>query len=292
MGINKNNILGMNILANLRLHKINQNQLSTNVNIDKSTISRYISGKASITREHLDKIAFFFNTTPEALLHGDFSNISGEFKNPENLFIYCSMLFPLTMDYSAYKNPHYKTAFDTHKLLFDHLAKLDYNIFAEVDTDKIIDEYLLAMEDEEIKLVSLANLFSVFFIFTVFWKSFVLYSSCDYNNLPYLAKKYITLKEHQDIQSDLADSESEYRSMVNDPEFIPEILDQLGKLKDDEAWSDLADYYICLLFVFGLFPNGFSDLQNKEFGFELLAIFSACGNQFADNYISKLVTTE
>ncbi len=292
MGINKNNALGMNILANLRLNKINQNQLSTDTDIDKSTISKYINGKATITRDHLDKIAYYFNTTPETLLNSNLSQISGELKDPQNIFKYCSMLFPLTMDYSAYENPHFEKAFNAHKRMFECLAKMDFVGMDENDIDIVLDEYELAMENKDIELVSLANSLSVFFVSMLFMKCFSLISTHHYNELPYQAKKGLTLKEHQEIQTDLAGSESEFHSIIDDPDFLVEMLDSLGKLKNSEYWSDLSDYYICLLFVFGLISNSFSDMQNKEFGINLLSVFATCGNQYADNYITKMITTE
>ena len=76
-----------------------------------------------------------------------------------------------------------------------------------------------------------------------------------------------------------------FEEFLNDEEML-EIVDYLLLLiKRSFEWSDLADYYIALRYVFSLVDNDLGMEINKRIGVEFLSSFALVKNSYAINYL-------
>ena len=285
-----NKRVGRNLNALILKHNIKQSRIVEETGIDKSTISKYINGSLRISKNHLKMLSEYFNVTQESLLNGDYTRIKGDFKNPEEFCRNCYKLLPVFFEEGRYDDSHFLEAHEKHRQLFDKLKNDDSDI-DDIDIDSIQDEYKLAMQDEKAKYVSIANYLSITFLKLFIMKGTAAIQSKDYNELSLQIRKNIILspEEHLDFQKDFNGAEEEYRNYVTNEGFLGDLIDYFDILKNNPYWNILADYYICLQFIADAFPNNFTAQQNEEFGATMLIIFAACGNQFADNFVTLLL---
>lgn len=88
--------------------------------------------------------------------------------------------------------------------------------------------------------------------------------------------------------SDELEDDTPFQDMIKDPEFHQEINRLMRHLKRNPDWADLADYYVCLQYVFAAVDNDFSDQLNQEFGIELMLKFRSLRNKYAKTYVSVI----
>jgi len=72
---------------------------------------------------------------------------------------------------------------------------------------------------------------------------------------------------------------------LDDPEF-EEMMSQLKiTLKKSARWSDLADYYLALQYVWNLVDNDLTADYNRRVGFEMLKTLISVENMYAARYL-------
>lgn len=286
---------GINIINLLRIYDIkSQNQLADDLDIDPGRMSKYINGKVEPSRNDLIKLAHYFSESPESLLYGDYSRVLGNKIDTNDLFIKYSQLFPVFVSEKSRNNQHFMKAFVEQEKIIERLHNLFF-YFEDVDIDMIFDEYENSVEtDKSIEKEVYANCLSLLFLYIILGRcKSVLSAGID--QLPLLVKKDLHNDEKRYFynmnREVLISGDLEFRKMIDDPEFHELLEESYYKLKGSSEWADLADYYICLQYIWGAVTNTFSYVQNKKFGQELLITFANCGNPYADDYLNTMFIT-
>ena len=93
----------------------------------------------------------------------------------------------------------------------------------------------------------------------------------------------------KEAKEDVLDEEyTPFENIICDKEYEKEMNHRLRILKRSGKYSDLAEYYLCLQYVFGAIKNAFSYEQNQDFGLGIMYKMKKMGNRYANKYY-KLV---
>ena len=285
--MSEKNRFGINLLCLLRFHNISQSRLTEDLDINKSLISRYISGKIQPSSDNLQKLAAYFNIAPEALLKGDLSDLPKQANDGKDFYRKLNEMLPVFQTEKCMHNPHFRKAYEAHYSLFKRWSALDFRLDG-IDTEMIFAEYREAINDEDIQFEATANLLSMQFLSFASMRDLAL-SVADQDSMPLAAREQI--EENEKLRNHILSNQDEfeydareYWRLIREPEFQEQMLDHYCLLKSNSEWSGLADYYIGLQFYLGAVHNPFSFVQNREIGSELLAIQACCDNPYAERF--------
>ena len=274
--------IGNNIRHLREAYGESQEQLGFIIDVAKATISSYENGTREAKKEKLQAIATHFSVTLEELMYSDFSDIPKLVYDPNNM-ANIVLMFPYCVSEKALANEHFKCAYSYHKIIFEGLKKQSFEAFENIDI--CFDEYMVALESEESKDESAANLVCLFYLMMFCTKT-----------IPYLIKtesaaleltkasspnaKRIIEDNSPSFVTELEAAANEFRTAVSEEE----INYLLALLKDTTDWSDLAHYYLAMKYFWGLADNGFSMEYNRRIGAEMLRALGSIGNTFASNF--------
>lgn len=272
--------LGKNIKALRNAHGESQEKLAEAIYVEKTAISNYESGRRVPDKNIIASIAKYYMVSIEELLYSDLSGLGSIAVNPDILWKHIDIVFPIICSEIALENNYFKQAFNLHKEVFEQLKNLNLD-----NIDKFsdcVDKYYEAFNETTSKSESAGNILGILYFFSLimqipkfFEDKHALFIKLGENN-----------REIQEMAENPNDvfSEAE-KSFFNIEEFL-EILDELLPiLKKSAKWSELADYYLALRYIFALVDNDLSIEINKRIGVEFLSSFAFVENHYAINYL-------
>lgn len=71
----------------------------------------------------------------------------------------------------------------------------------------------------------------------------------------------------------------------NDNEMRKRMLERLTIVKRSNNWSDLADYYIALQYIYNIVDTDLSWGFNQRIGAEMMVAFAMVGNTYATRFM-------
>lgn len=282
---NKYYNLGLNILALRKAYGKSQLEMAMDLNVKDNTISQYETGTQVPTRDMILKIAKYFRITENELIYGDFSNlekidIDAEKIADLNYNIQCfDDMFPIICDDEALKNENFKKAYQINMQVHDIIAQ--GKDLEEEKIDELIELYEKAYKEGVIE--GIANI--------LWW--IMVYGYIIRMSTPSLVEKaetYSKLSPEQIMDETLLNIEDEEYSEEN-KEYEKEVLEYIVEtekdffkyikiLKRSTKYSDLADYYIALRYIFGLYNNSQTLELNRTIGTELSYTLDELGNKY------------
>lgn len=276
--------LGLNIRALRNAYGETQEELGEELGVEKNTVSNYENGKREPNKDMLSKMAKHYSVSVEELVNSDLTEI-GEITVDANAFWKnIETVFPLVESDQAMSNVNFKKAYKAHMQIYDGLHAL--NMDAMDSLEHCYEGYLEAYEDKESALEAAANFIAITFFLTMMWKL----TPEVFNNRPaallQAESKDNKVKEIIDnVSPDLEKDAKELLNYFEDPEMI-ELLDEMKtKLKHSHKYSEIADYYLALQYVYGLVNNGLDYQYNQRIGAEMMSAFLSVGNPYAARYL-------
>ena len=257
-----------------------------------STISQYETGDRIPERDTLIKIAKHYRITEDELINGDFShikNISNNIANDkERSKEMLDRFFPLISSESALDNVHFKAGYKIHIELYEDLVNgIDFD---EAKVEKCLESYEKAKDDGIIEACANILWWNMLIAF-----SFSFITPALYENPSVFRKEKLTIKEAikngflPSFEAEPTERESELAKTRM--EFIEEsqvqMIVNIYKLKHNETYSNLGDYYLALRHKFGLLSNSLSFEMNSAIGDEMLFDFSLMDNPYAKRFFDK-----
>ena len=278
--------LGLNILALRKAFGKSQLEMANDLDIKHNTISQYENGVQVPERDILLKIAKYFKITENELIYGDFSQLEkfdvSKLNDKELNKKYFENMFPIICCEDALKNNNFRDAYKYHIQVYN--AILENRDFDESNIKLFIELYKQAYKEDVVE--GIANI--------LWWT--MLEGLCISINTPYfndIIDIYSSLsleKLFEILFLNTEDKEYAERNKEYEKERLKYIVDtekdflqNISILKHTTKYSELADYYISLRYILGLYNNTLSIELNRTIGFEIYNTFEQLGNKYIKN---------
>lgn len=281
--LNTLDIIGKNIRSLRKSHKETQEELGKVLNVSKSTISMYENGNREVDADSLHLIAKHYGITAEELMYSIIPLL--DYQQPQitwdKLIDFTEAYFPIISTPEALQNPEFTKGYEILLDLFDRMRKNPRGILTGPILDRIKECFYVAMKDSSCSNEAAANLLSFFFLeySTISDKEETELAEAVMSGKgqkPDFTKKYI-LKNNTMIGK-RNEQKQKYAKTHNK---IIALL--ITKLKQSPNYSDLADYYIALRYLFDFCDNNLSPETNKLIGKELIKTFANLDNRHVKN---------
>lgn len=272
------NIFGENIKNLRKIYNETLEELGKSVNCAKTTIEGYESGRRKPDLQTARKIAMHYHKTVDELLFINLSKKNVQLNNVNieynNLIDSISNLFPIYSSEDMMKDVHFQRGYNCLKRI-EHAI---WNQESGVTGERLLDamgcflEIFPKFDAPEIS----ANLM---------WCLIMIWVCIgDIKEMNGVMQKILSKKcAPKDFIKILSNESKEIKELraqaISDLE--PIILLALQKLKGKEKWSDLADYYLSLTYIFGMIDSNLSSEMSFSVGIQMMLSFRRLGNVWA-----------
>lgn len=283
-----NSKIGTNIKNLRKAYGETQKELGAFLNLADTIISMYERGDNIPDRETLQMIAAHYGVSMEKILVEDLSNVDmEELKlNWEDITSLYDVMFPIISSEDALRDAYFKNAYEEN-LRFRKKIKNGMDIISDREIKRLIKQYELSYSENKI-LEAVANIVGIL-IST--------YINFDYDEAEKrgaaiyygkgaskgFAKKYL-LRSKKEIE--IEDSENQSQSTRK---IYQDVLEWVNILKKSQSYSDLADYYVALLFIRNIVDNNKGAILNGEFGLDMMMLLLEFDNKYAISYLKTIV---
>lgn len=271
--------LGKNIRALRNAHEETQEKLGYAIGVEKNAISYYENGKREPSNDVIASIARYYMISVEELLYSDLSGMDKIDVNPNILWENIDVVFPIIYTEGALKNEHFKNAFDIHNEVFNQLKNLSLDSVDRLSD--CVDEYFEAQNDLNSKVEAAGNIMGIFYFFSLVMQTPKFLK----NRSSVLLKISENNREIKKALEEPSPDFGDFEEFLNDEETLEFVDCLLLLIKRSFEWSDLADYYMALRYVFSLVDNDLGMEINKRIGVEFLSSFALVKNSYAINYL-------
>lgn len=282
--MNKKEIIGANIRSLRNAYDETQEELGEALNVEKTAISNYETGKREPDREMLTNIAKHFMVSVEELTKCDLSDLQRITVDNKAFLKNISIILPIAMSEDALKNKHFNEAYRYHKKVYDKLRENSMDGIEHVAI--CFEEYLEAYKEENIKPEAAANFWTLWNLTLLMFKTAPL-----------------AIKNRSAALMQVAERDSELRQVIDDPDSdfendakeavsileesgMAELMDELRiTVKKSSRWADLADYYLAMQYIWNFVDNEMDWEFNRKVGVEMLNAYVSVGNIYAARYL-------
>lgn len=222
--------------------------------------------------------------TIDDLAHQDLSNIGKLHFDNKVFFRKIDEILPLVSSDIALNNKSFQKAFIAHKAFY---SELEIESMAGVEQiEDCFEGYFEAENDETARYESAANFISLTFLFHMIFKNIPSVITNPPASLLQIAKTDKSAKKViYDPDPDLEEDFEEALTLFNDEEFQDKMDEYKYLLKHSAQYSELADYYLALQYVWNLVENGLSADFNRRLGIEMLNTLISVKNIYAARYV-------
>ena len=296
----KINKVGRNIMCLANAINETVTSIALKLEISSGHMSDIKYSKKNPKRQTLEKFAKYFGVSVESLMNDDFTELN-LLVDPARFARNIYTLLPLQVSSEALKNPGFAKAYAAQKRCYD--AEKDLKPIRDREEQKKLCEDMMTYfdlgESEDVSKAAIINGISFYFYYLLCLKSVEIISRYYYHfeHYPAMIEK---MKENnsdfkgmiESIENDDLPDGTPFQDVIHDDEFEETINEFLVDLKTVEGERDLAEYYLCLLYVFSAVNNCFSAEQNNEFGTEIMFRFAEMGNKYANDFVSKIILSD
>lgn len=280
------NQLGTNIRSLRKAYGETQEQLGEIVYVEKNAISNYENGKREPNKKTLSAIAKHYMVSVEELLHEDLSNLDRITIDKDSFWKYIYFILPIVSSEKAAENPSFQKAHQVHEILYEESSHISLDWISKMGI--CFGNYLKAIQDAEIEAESAANIVALWFLLMVYTQM-----------VPDLIKnKSAVLSQiistDEKLRKTLTDPDSsffwdakEHHMDTSENEMDDLIFEMLTVIKKSRNWSDLADYYLALRYVWNLVDNDLECGFNRRIGVEMMYTFVSVENMYALRFLEN-----
>lgn len=282
--VNTSNRLGINIRSLRTAYRESQEQLGEAIHVAKNTVSSYETGRTEPDKETLTAIAKHYMISVEVLLHSDLKSI-GKITVDKNAFgKNIEIILPLASSDRAMQNENFKRAYEAHTAFYGQLHLLSLDGFDNVDV--LYDGYMAAAKDNDIKTEATANLIALWYLWLMLLKT----PLTVIKNKPAALRQVVINDEKvkkviENIDSSFEADAKAILSELNEDEIEEMMSEMLTTVKGSKEWSDLADYYLALRYVWNLVDNDLEWGFNHQTGVEMMWAFATVRNKYAAQFL-------
>lgn len=275
--------LGLNIQSLRNAYGETQEELGLAISVEKNTVSNYEKAKREPNKDILVAIANHYMVSVEELLHGDFTSIGKISIDKNALWQNIEIFLPIISSEKALLNDNFRKAVDAHRVLYNHLHLLQFDMLD--CANECSDGYMSVIEDNELEAMASANLIALWFLMLYSLKA----GPEVMKRQPAALKQVIKNDEKAKKEVENYDSSFEGEAKAALREFYASSLDKmilqlLNTVKKSQEWSDVADYYLALQFIWNLVDNDLDWGFNQRIGIEMMRAFVSVKNKYATRF--------
>ena len=268
-------------------------QLAKIIHVAKNTISSYESGRTEPSHDTLIALAAHFVISVDELLLGDYSNIPRLSINSHVFKENIKSFLPIITSDMAMKNTDFNQAFKTHEDIYNKLSINSTSTDSEL-LDSIfscVEKYCLVGENnDELEIEALSNILALYFLYALILNGAMLIfrqpaligmlvsTDKELNQLIQSIKKDMTIEK--DLSSLIEDFHEGYNEII---------ISILSQMKNSATYSDLADYYLALQYIWKIKDNNYEWGTNQQIGIEMMDCFASVGNTYAHQYLTLML---
>lgn len=278
------NRLGKNIKALRNAYGETQEKLGEAIHVEKNTISNYEKGNREPDRDTIILLAQHFSVSAEELIHSDLSDIKkiniDRFAFWKNIDVF----FPVFSVETTRSNMAFNRAYKSHSSMFAQMKNNSLDGIEEIDN--IIEGYWEAYEIEDTKYEAAANFIGIWYLLlAIFQLSPIALTRRNAAMVQVASKDSEARRILDNVDPNFEREANDVFSEMNDPEVNDKIERMLNMLKHSDKWSDLADYYLALRYVYNLVDNDLGGEFNQRIGVEMMNSFVTVRNVHAARFI-------
>lgn len=250
----------------------------------KNAISYYETGQREPNKETLSAIAKHYMVSVEELLHSDLTSIGKITVDKDAFWKNIDIILPIVSSDKAMQNKSFKRAFKAHRAFYEqlHLVSLD----GIDNVDVCMDGYMVAMEDDSIKAEAAANFLALWYLLMMSMKTVpVVMKNRPAALRQVAAKDEKTRKVIENIDPSFEVDAKAALNEIDDDEMEEMLSEMLAAIKKSKDWSDLADYYLALQYVWNLVDNDLDFGFNQRIGAEMMNAFVLVKNIYAARFL-------
>lgn len=283
--MDKKKQLGANIRSLRKAYGETQEQLGQAIGgYEKNAISYYENGQREPSKDVLVKIATHYLVSLEELLNSDLTSIRPVTISKDSFIKNLDYIFPIVSSERALKNDAFRKAYDAHKALYHELHQGSFDALDMLD--KSIDGYFDAVDDDQVKAEAAANFLALWYLLMGIIRvspTYILHKPAALIQLSSKDEKVRKAIEEAD-PSVLSEAVALHAEM-NSEDFQEMLSEMLTAVKRSHDWSDLADYYLALRYVWNLVDNDLDLCINSRIGIEMMTSFVSVENPYAARYL-------
>lgn len=293
--IKKGNDIFANNIKHLReYYGITQQELATAIGVTYQAIQKYEYGDNIPSKKILRNIFKYFNIslfeiTEEELLYTDLRFLGQN--TVENTFTY---LFPTICNRKLLNNNSFSKAYAIQQYIYKSNSIEDIKLYEDVQKyyTKCINENVF--NRKSLFTASYTNLLSFFICYEISYKLGLQRNSKFSEDE---VKKYVAEGKTRElfllntVNCEDNDEDFTLEEQGEGIEYLTKLheynLSLLNKVKSFVN-SDLAYYYIAILYYYNCIPNRKERKVNKNIAIEMLKEFAEIGNEYAKNFLNHV----
>ena len=276
------NIFGKNIQHMRKLYGETLDELGFDLELAKTTVKDYESGRSEPKLENLGKISKHFGKTVDEMLNVRLYELEGidskRLVDIDEMFNAFTHILPLVESKEANEN----------RLFFDGMLVIKEMLNSLCNGEEVKGTVITDAMDffgEALK----AGIYEA--AANMLWCIYFLWTQ-QYTNLKSLQKLQKRLELNQvdwkeliyEIKKDEKKSVNKKCAFIED--FDGLINELVGMLKMLNQWADLGDYYLALRYVIGMVDTEYSNEMVQAIGLQMMKAFAQLGNQNALDFFS------
>ncbi|HEY5586019.1 MAG TPA: helix-turn-helix transcriptional regulator [Ruminiclostridium sp.] len=283
---NDDNQLGKNIQHLRELYGETLDELGEVIHFARSTVKGYENGSRKPDPHTLNKIAKHYGKTVDELLYMDLTELIAtkmEVDSIKDILDLFQKILPLYSSEDAMRNSKFRNGYKFCHQIMDGFAKGE-TLRGTMITDAF-QAFIEAFDELECPEAAANLMWTIFVWWTqIFDVKQMMSLQSEFLSNKLDIKDYLKIKENE--SDDLKEKKHGFVSDFD--EIITEIL---KKLKSDSKWSDIADYYIALKYVFTMVDSELSPEMNSAVGMQMMLTFAKIGNPHALNFLKTSLST-
>ena len=278
-----NEKIGNNIRALRNAFGETQQELGDAVGVVDSTIANYEKGLRQADHETLTAISRHYSITVDDLMHSDFTTIGKISFDYTYTWKNIDKILPIIESEQALEDDYFRRANKYHHEMYDLLKKDDDHAFNVYD--QCMDQYFKAANNEDITAEVSANMLSIIFIMLSALKMVPIVLKTKPALLLQNAKNNSKAKHVlENIDPDFETDAKEALHELSTPEFRDMMSEMMLELKASPQYSDLAYYYIAIMYTWGVVDNDMPIEFNARVGAEMMDALIELKNPYAAKY--------
>lgn len=262
-----------------KLYDETQSQLADAIGISQHAISQYEKKKHYPDIGIRQSIANHYNVPVETLsqkkLEFPINLISWESISNSTIAKWTQITYPILKTDKAMENEDFAAALEQHVLLRNHMLGEDIHGI-ELVPISVFNQYEVAAKAGVLE--AKANMISL--VLLVYSYELEIHASTNFGNDSSTKEELTTECFKAMLNPTLLDDRMDYIEIVQETFY-----DYLRDLKRSGTWSDLADYYIIMLYRYNLFEEDALSTESMEVADHL----SALAFRLKNKYIIQLV---
>lgn len=279
-------ILGDNIKSLRTSWRLTQGELGKVIHVENNTIAMYERGDRIPKEDVLQQIADYFRITVDQLVSGDCSGIKLQLSpiTSQKAISQIETTFPVICSEPAMLDLYFAEGY-RHTIRFWESLKGMKGPILESDISSALKEYQTSLNQNS-TVESAANILWLLFL------RFILIDDTHYQQLGEailngkgkdkdFAKNYILQN------SDSIDVQAEVRRKRYATRHHETMMQLIKRLKTS-SYSVLGDYYVALMYIYGVVNNNESKHMNQAIGSEMMSVLYELDNPYALSYIDSV----